>query len=333
MNFRHPWFFVLIPIVFLLSYLFQHRKRYFGLRFSSIGLFSGTRESMRTVFERNLVYLRAIALIFIVLALARPQSPVEDSIRRGDAVDIILTIDVSESMLAEDFGTDDIKKNRIDAVKDVIPDFIDSRKNDRIGIIIFATRPFIAAPLTFNHSWLLDRVEDIGIGIIDGRRTAIGSAIATSLNRLRDSEAKSKVMVLLTDGRNNAGDITPEAAARIARALDIKVYTIGIGRSGSSPFPILDKAGDIIGYDSIKMDLDEDLLRKIALDTGGRYFRVTDIASLGKVYRDIDNMEKILLEEDAYDEYNELFGRFLLAGILILLFEIILSGLFLRRIP
>jgi Ca-activated chloride channel homolog len=333
MSFYHPWLFLLVPVIFLLGYIVKHKRGYFGFRFSSINLFAGIDKSFRTVLGSNLVYLRCIAMVFIIIALARPQAPVEDSIRRGDAVDIMLVVDLSESMLAEDFGTDNNRYNRIEAVKDVLPDFISSRRNDRIGIVIFATRAFIASPLTFNHKWLSSRIEGMHVGIIDGKRTAIGSGIATSLNRLKHSKAKSKVIILLTDGRNNAGEITPETAASIAKALDIKIYTIGVGTFGSAPFPIRDISGNIVGYDSIKADIDEPLLRKIAQDTGGKYFRVTDMSSLRKVYREIDSMEKMHIEEDAYDEYNELFGNFLLAGIFLLLLEIILSAVFLRRIP
>jgi Ca-activated chloride channel homolog len=322
-----------MPIIFLLGYIVKYKKRYFGLRFSSINLFYGIKKSFRVTLKDNLIYLRCVALVFIVIAFARPQAPVEDSIRRGDAVDIILTVDMSESMLAEDFGTLNSRQSRIEAVKSVIPGFINSRKNDRIGIVIFGTKAFIASPLTFNHDWLLSRIEGFAIGIICGRQTAIGSGIALSLNRLKDSKAKSKVIILLTDGRNNAGEMAPETAASIARALDIKIYTIGIGTFGSAPFPIRDISGNTIGYDSIKADIDEPLLRRIAHDTNGKYFRVTDTSSLREVYKAIDAMEKMYMEENAYDEYNELFGNFLLAGILILLLEIILYGIFLRKIP
>jgi Ca-activated chloride channel homolog len=333
MSFYHPWFLSFIPVIFLLGYFIKNRKKDSGFRFSSANLFSGTGKSIRTALSSNLVYIRCIALSLLFLALARPQTPVEDSLRRGDAIDIILTIDLSDSMLAEDFMEGGRRKSRIDVVKSVIPDFILSRKNDRLGMVVFATRAFVASPLTFNHDWLLERVQNIEIGIIDGRRTAIGSGIAVSLNRLKNSQAKSRVIVLLTDGRNNAGEITPETASDIARALGIKVYTVGVGTYGHVPFPIRDKAGNVVGYDSIKTDIDEALLGKIAYETGARYFRVSDTASLKKVYREIDNMEKALIEEKAYDEYNELFSGFLIAGLLMLLFEIILSNTLWRRIP
>jgi len=332
MSFYHPWFLLFIPVVFLLGYFIKNKKRNIGFRFSSATLFPDTGKSLRIALSSNLIYIRCVALSLLVIALARPQTPVQDSLRRGDAIDIILTVDVSASMLAEDFSFGKTRQNRIDALKSILPDFIVSRKNDRLGMVIFATRAFIAAPLTFNHSWILTRAEKLQAGVL-GNRTAIGSAIATSLNRLKKSKAKSKVIILLTDGRNNAGEITPETASAIARALDIKIYTIGVGTYGSVPFPIHDSSGSLIGYDSIKTDIDEPLLRKIAYDTGARYFRVFDTASLKKVYKEIDRMERINIEEKAYDEYNELFGRFLIAGLLMLLLEICLSNTLLRKIP
>jgi Ca-activated chloride channel homolog len=333
MSFYHPLFLLFIPVVFLSGYFIKNRKRNYGFRFSSVVLFPKTGKSARIALSSNLIYIRCMSLALLILALARPQTPVEDSLRRGDAVDIILTIDVSESMLAEDFMEGGRRKSRIEVVKDVIPDFIVSRKNDRLGIVVFATRAFVASPLTFNHDWLLERVRNLEIGIVDGRRTAIGSGIAASLNRLRNSQARSKVIVLLTDGRNNAGEITPETVSAIAKTLDIKIYTIGVGTYGSVPFPIRDNAGNTIGYDSIKTDIDEALLGKISYETGARYFRASDTASLKKVYREIDNMEKARIEEKAYDEYNELFSGFLIAGLLMLLFEIVLSNTLWRRIP
>jgi Ca-activated chloride channel homolog len=333
MDFYHPWFLVFIPFVFLIGYFIKNRKKVNGFRFSSLKLLSAKRNSVKIILSSNLVYLRCTALTFLILALARPQSPVEESLRRGDAVDIILAVDVSESMLAEDFGSGGKRKSRLDAVKEVLPGFITARKNDNLGMVIFASRAFIAAPLTFNHEWLLGRVDNLRVGIIDGRRTAIGSGIATSLNRLKDSKARSKVIILLTDGRNNAGDMTPETASAIAKALDVKVYTIGVGTYGSVPFPIQDNSGHVIGYDSIKTDIDEALLGKIAHETGARYFRVYDSAALKKVYKEIDSMEKMYIEEKAYDEYNELFSIFLIAGLLMLLLEVGLFNTILRKIP
>ncbi|TRZ52187.1 MAG: VWA domain-containing protein [Dehalococcoidia bacterium] len=332
MSFYNPWFLLFIPVVFLLGYFIKNKKRNPGFRFSSTGIIRHSGKSLRMLLFSNLIYIRCAALSLMLIALARPQTPVQDSLRRSDAVDIILTVDVSASMLAEDFNAKGKRQNRIDAVKSILPDFISSRKNDRVGMVIFATRAFIAAPLTFNHEWVLTRAQDLQAGVL-GNRTAIGSAIATSLNRLKRSKAKSKVIILLTDGRNNAGEITPETASAIAKALGVKLYTIGVGTYGLALFPIRDNSGSVMGYNSIKTDIDEPLLRNIARETGGRYFRVSDIDSLKKVYKEIDHMEKLYMEERAYDEYNELFGRFLIAGLFVLLLEIGLSNTILRKIP
>jgi len=331
-SFYNPWFLFLIPGIFIAGFFIKNIKRLAGLRFSSISLFSERGFSFRSHARLNLVYLRCIALSLLVIALARPQSPIEDTIKRSEGIDIILAIDVSTSMLAEDFTIGKNKRNRLYAVKEVIPDFIRKRKDDRIAMIVFATRPFIASPLTLNHDWLLKRFEKLEAGTL-GNRTAIGSAIASSLNRLKKSKAKSKIIILLTDGRNNAGEITPETAADIAEALNVKIYTIGAGTFGSAPYPVLDESGNLIGYDSVKIDIDEPLLRKIAQKTKGRYFRVTDTASLKKVYKEIDSMERFSMQDSAYDEYNELFAGFLLAGLIFLLLEILLSNTILRRIP
>lgn len=330
--FNDPWILLLIPIIWIVSLALGRKKKSPGIRFSAVSLFNGLNPSVKSFLSSNIIFFRLIALTLIVLALARPQTPVEDSFKRTEGIDIILTIDVSTSMLAEDFSTEKERYNRLEAVKRALPDFIDSRKSDRLGIVVFATRPFTASPLTLNHSWILKRIESLQAGKL-GNRTAIGSAIATSLNRLRRSHSKSKVMILLTDGRSNAGDITPDTAADIAKALNVKIYTIGAGTFGSVPYPVLDSSGNITGYESVKIDMDEDLLRDIATTTEGRYFRVTDTDSLKKVYKEIDRLEKVYLQEKAYNEYNELFWIFLLFGLIILVGEIVLSNTFLRRIP
>jgi len=332
MSFHDPWVVLFIPAIFIAGFFIKNNQKLAGLRFSSISLFSGLGTSFRSRVRRNLIYLRCIALSLMLIALARPQSPIEDTIKASEGIDIILAIDVSTSMLAEDFNIGKNKRNRLYAVKEVIPDFIKTPKDDRIAMVVFATRPFIASPLTLNHDWLLARLEKLEAGML-GNRTAIGSAIASSLNRLKKSRAKSKVIILLTDGRNNAGEVTPETAADIAQALSVKIYTIGAGTFGTVPYPVLDASGNLIGYDSVKVDMDESLLRKIAQKTGGRYFRVTDIASLKRVYNDIDRMEKFGIEDRAYDEYNELFVIFLLIGLIILLLEVVLSNTMLKRIP
>jgi len=256
-----------------------------------------------------------------------------DSKKRTEGIDIVLALDVSTSMLAEDFYVGKKGYSRLYAVKKIVPEFIKKRENDRLAVVVFGVRPYTLCPLTLNHSWILSSLKRIHAGMLEDR-TAIGLAIVSSLKRLENSKAKSKIIILLTDGRNNAGKITPIAAAEIARALNIKIYTIGTGSFGSVPYPIMDREGRITGYRSRKIDIDEDLLRDIASKrTNGKYFRATDMASLKKIYNDIDRMEKSPIKEKRYDEYNELFSRFLILGLLILLAEVILSNTLLRRIP
>jgi len=332
MSFSYPFILILIPLIFFAGYYAKNKRRSFCFRFPSIKLLPPPGV-LRPFLASNLVYMRSAALSLLVLASARPQTPIEDSLIKSNAVDMVLAVDLSESMRALDMSSDNKMKSRIDAVKEVLPDFIQARKNDRIGMVIFATKAFIASPLTLNRSFLLNRVKGLEIGMIDGRHTSIGLGLTASLNRVKNSKARSKIIILLTDGRNNAGDVSPDVAANIARALDIKIYTIGAGSSGYAPFPILDESGNITGYDSIKADIDESLLVRIAEITQGRYFRVTDFLSLKTVYREIDAMEKSYIEEKTYEDYNELFGWFLCAGLFLLLLEIIAANTYLRKIP
>jgi Ca-activated chloride channel family protein len=302
-----------------------------GLKFSSGDLLGKPKASLKLRLSRNLVYLRPAAAVLLVLALARPQTPVADSKVQSEGIDIVLAIDCSTSMLAEDFRLGGERQNRLEVVKSVVKDFIMGRKNDRIGIVVFASRAYTVCPLTLDYGWLLDNLERVKTGLVEDG-TAIGSGIATSLNRLRDSKAKSKVIILLTDGRNNTGDISPLTAAEAAKALKIKIYTIGAGSKGPVPYPVKDFFGNTV-YQPVQIDIDEDTLIKIADMTGGRYFRATDTESLRKIYKEIDGLEKTAIEEKGYLEYNELFGMFAVAALLLLLAEIILSNTLLRKIP
>ncbi|NQT95511.1 MAG: VWA domain-containing protein [Candidatus Omnitrophica bacterium] len=332
MSFKDLWVLLFIPIIIIWIYSVRRRQVSSGFYFSSTSLLSGLGTSARAFFSSKLIYLRCITLILMFLALARPQSPVKDTIRRTEGIDIVMAIDASTSMLAEDFNDGKERYNRLDAVKKVLPNFVDARINDRLGAVIFATRAYTLSPLTLNHEWFLKNIERIEAGKL-GNQTAIGSAITSSLSRLKKSESKSKVIILLTDGRNNAGQISPMTATELAGALNVKIYTIGAGSFGSVPYPIKSAQGEIIGYENIKIDMDEGLLKEIASGTGGKYFRVTDIDSLKKVYREIDKLEKVQIQESAYEEYNELFGYFLVAAFILLLLEIILSNTILRRLP
>lgn len=306
--------------------------------FSSIGILKSAKKKNALLRRGVLAVLRAAAIVLIILALARPQQAAEREKITSEGIDIILAMDVSTSMLAEDFKFGGARQNRLYVVKRVVEDFIKGRHNDKIGIIAFAGRAYTVCPLTLDYDWLINNLDRIKIGMVEDG-TAIGSAIATSLNRLRQSkglpagrQAKSKVLVLLTDGRNNAGNISPQTASHAAKALGVKIYTIGAGTKGLAPYPVEDFFGNKV-YQPIRIDIDDQMLTKVAKITGGEYFRATDTESLKQIYANIDKMEKTPIEETGFVEYTELFGRFLLAGIGVLVLEIILSQTFLRRIP
>jgi len=271
--------------------------------------------------------LRMLAIFIFILAMARPQAgqELEEIITEG--IDIILTLDASGSMKAEDFKP----QNRLGAAKEVMEEFIKSRHNDRIGLVVFARHSFTQCPLTLDYGVLLDLLGKIDIGMIEDG-TAIGTAIANSVNRLRDSEAKSKVMILLTDGINNAGKIDPPTAAKTARALGIKIYTIGAGKPGTALYPIQDS---IFGKRYVRMntEIDEALLREIADETGGMYFRAKDEKGLKEIYQTISELEKTKIETREYANYTELFGAFMLPGLIIFLSGIVLSGTVFRKMP
>jgi Ca-activated chloride channel family protein len=263
--------------------------------------------------------------------LARPQQILEESKVKTEGIDIVLSVDVSSSMLAEDFNVDSKRINRMEAAKAVIKDFIRNRRGDRIGMVLFAARAYMICPLTLDYEWLLTNLERVDVGLIEDN-TAIGSGLSSALNRLKESSARGKAVILLTDGRNNAGRIGPEEAAAAARALKVKVYTIGIGSQGPAPYPAKDPFGKKI-YRAIPLDIDEGLLNWIASNTEARYFRASDMTSLKEIFREIDQLEKTPIEEKIYYARVELFHLFLISGMVLLCLEVILRRTILRRIP
>jgi Ca-activated chloride channel family protein len=331
MSFHTPIFLLLIPIVIFIILYWNKRKNAPGFKFSNGGILGGLKNTARLVLSQKLYLLRLAALILLVLALARPQSPVADSKIRTEGIDIIMALDCSTSMLAEDFQLSSGRRNRIEVVKEVVRDFISGRQNDRIGVVVFGARPYMLSPLTLDYAWLEKNMERFKAGMVEDG-TAIGSGLASSVNRLRATRAKSKIITLLTDGRNNTGDISPLTAAEAAKALKVKVYTIGVGSKGAVPYPVKDFFGNTV-YQSVEVDLDEETLQKIADITEARYFRATDARSLKEIYKEIDKLEKSTIEQKGYAEYNELFPLLLIPGLLILLLEIILSNTILRRLP
>jgi Ca-activated chloride channel family protein len=266
-----------------------------------------------------------------VIALARPQHGNEQTKVKTEGIDIVLAVDVSGSMLAEDFEIGGRRHNRLYVIKQVVKDFIQKRTNDRLGLVVFAGRAYTQCPMTLDYGMLLQLLEKVDIGMVEDG-TAIGSGIGSSVDRLKNTKTKSKVVILLTDGRNNSGEIDPFTAAEIAKTLGIKVYTIGAGTKGLAPFPAIDLFGNTV-MRQVKIDIDDDALREIAKITDGKYYRATDTESLKEIYRQIDKLEKTESEVTQYTEYSELFHYFLLPAFGLLLFELGLKKTKFRKIP
>ena len=329
-RFADPVLLVLLALVPLYVYLEVRfrRSRRPALVFPAA---SAAREASRGRFpwKRYLrLVSRAAALVLVVLALARPQAGSGQESVITEGIDICLAIDVSASMKAEDFRP----RNRLAVAKEVVADFIRGRTSDRIGMVVFGSRAFMQCPLTLDYSILLELLESVEIGMIDERSTAIGTAIATATNRLRDSDADSKVVILLTDGRSNAGEIDPITAAQAAEAVGVKVYTIGAGTPEGGRIPIDDP---VLGrrYANVRTDIDEDTLKEIASITGGRYYRAKSEGMLADVYRKIGELETTKIEVKHFTTYTELAPRFIVAALLVLVLETLGSAMLVRGLP
>lgn len=331
MHFQNPWVLILLPVAVALIIHGKTIELRPAFRFSNESLLRNLRTTFRTKLHNRVFLLRIAALCLLILALSRPQLRLQESKMETEGIDIVLAIDISTTMLAEDFKHAGRRESRIDAVKDVVREFINNRRDDRIGIVVFASRAYTVAPLTLDYGWLLQNLDRIKVGIIEDG-TAIGSGISSALNRVKDTEAKSKIVILLTDGRNNTGTISPLTAAEAARALNIRVYTIGAGTKGIAPYPAKDIFGNTV-YRQARIDIDEEILKTIAEKTHAKYFRATDTDSLRSIYREINGLEKSPIEEKGYTEYGELFHLFLIPALILLLFEAVLSNTVLRRIP
>ncbi|MFH1189638.1 MAG: VWA domain-containing protein [Candidatus Omnitrophota bacterium] len=329
--FKDPWALALILPVALVALFSLVRRGNPTFLFSSKDLLEGIKPTFRVLFGRYLILFRAAALILFVLALARPQTVLEGSKAVSEGVDIVLDVDTSTSMLAEDFRMGTTRVNRFDVVKDVVKEFIRKRKDDRIALVAFAARAYTVCPLTTDYAWLNENLDRVRVGMIEDA-TAVGSAIATSVNRLRTSKTKSRVIILLTDGVNNAGSISPLVAAEAAKALKIKVYAICVGSKGLVPYPLKDVYGRTV-YKNIPIEMDEEVLKKIANLTGAKYYLASDTETLRKIYDDINKLERSNIEHFGYKEYDELFYIFLVPGLIILALEIFLANTFCRRIP
>jgi Ca-activated chloride channel family protein len=332
MKFASPWSLVLLLVLPLWLWWERRSAQRGGLKFSSVAVARSLSSFWATLGPSLLLMLRGATLVLFIVALARPQLGRSESKIKTEGIDIVLVIDISGSMQAMDYEKGGQRESRIDAVKDVVREFIRARPNDRIGMVVFGTHAYVASPLTLDHDWLERNLDRIRIGLVEGN-TAIGAGIGTGVNRLRDTKAKSKVIVLLTDGGENVKNPPALEAAKAAKEFNVRVYTIGAGSQGMAPMPIYDRAGNLLGYQPIQADLDEDLLKQIAAATGGQYFRAADMASLKKTYAQIDAMEKQKVETVAYEDWQELFPWFLTPGLGCLVLAVALEHTRLRRLP
>src|SRR5574344_840630 len=328
MNFEYPrllWL-LLIPLLLVLHYLYIELKdRRPHLRVSTLTPWKTNGHSVLGVIRHFPFALRTIALVMIVLAIARPRSSSKLDKVDSEGIDIVLAMDVSTSMLARDFNPD-----RISAAKDIAIEFIAQRPSDRIGIVVFASESYTQCPLTTDRATLINLMKEIQSGLIEDG-TAIGNGLATAVARLKDSNAKSRVVILLTDGVHNRGEISPQMAAEIAKTYGIRVYTIGVGKEGMAPYPVMTPWG--VEVQNVKVEIDEKLLTEIAEGTGGRYFRATDNTKLAEIYSEINKMEKARTTVDSFPVYKELFGLYALLALLALLLEFFIDRFVLRRLP
>lgn len=316
---------LLVPLV--AYYIYRARQGGAAVTVSTIDTVKRAPKTLRYYLRHIPFVLRCTALSLIIVAIARPQSAEHYTNTTTEGIDIVLAVDVSTSMLAKDFTPD-----RLSVAKEVASEFISDRTGDRIGLVVFAGESFTQSPLTTDQSSLQTMLGRISSGIIEDG-TAIGNGLATSINRLRESDAKSKVVILLTDGVNNRGEISPLTAAKIAKDLGIKVYTIGIGRRGTAPYPIFDDRGREVDVVNMKVEIDEKILRNIAEQTGGEYFRATDKQTLEAVYERINQLEKSRVEVENRTTLHEEFLLFVLWALAALLLEFIIEKVLLKRIP
>lgn len=328
MFFEYPYLlyleFILIPVI--AWYVYREVKG--GgpyMRVSDITPWKGRGGTAAKICRHIPFLLRTVAVAAIIVAIARPRSSEKFERTDTEGIDIVLAMDVSTSMLARDFTPD-----RIGAAKDIAIEFVSSRPSDRIGIVVFAGESFTQCPLTTDRVTIINLMKEVETGLIDDG-TAIGNGLATAVARLKDSDAKSKVVILLTDGVNNCGEVSPLMAAEIAKTYGVRVYTIGVGAMGEAPYPVMTPWG--VQMQNMRVEIDEDLLKQIAEGTDGKYFRATDNTKLLEIYSEINEMEKTRTTVDSFPVYSELFMRYALIALAALLLEIIFRYFIIRRLP
>lgn len=317
------FYLLIIPFVYTIWYFFKKRNINSEILFSNLGPLNKTK-TLKSKLRSLPQILNIIAICLLIIALARPQSSTNWEESTTEGIDIVLSMDISGSMLAED-----LKPNRLEASKNVAMDFISKRVNDRIGLVIFSGESFTQCPLTTDHNVLINLFKDVKSGMVEDG-TAIGMGLATAVNRLKDSDAISKVIILLTDGVNNKGVVAPFTAAEIAKKFGIRVYTIGVGSEGYAPYPFQTPFG--IQYQDVEVQIDEETLQNIATVTDGKYFRATNNSKLKEIYKDIDKLEKSKIEITEFHKRSEEFSSFAIPAFLILLFGFILEKTYLKQI-
>jgi len=326
-EFAHPFYFYALILIPLLGiwYYFRYKKLHANIQVSSLSLFQLQKAGWK-VYARHLPFvLRMLALSALIIALARPQSSTSRQDVSVEGIDIVTALDISSSMLAEDF-----KPNRLEAAKNVVVDFIKGRPNDRVGLVVFSGETFTQCPLTTDHTVVRNMFRDIKSGMIEDG-TAIGDGLATAINRLKNSAAISKVVILLTDGENNAGAIDPVSAVEIAKKFGIRVYTIGVGREGTAPYPFDTHFGK--QYQNVEVKIDEELLTEVANITDGKYFRATDNRKLEDIYQEIDKLEKSKIDVTEFQKKTEEYLPLVLLALGFILLEFLLKNTVLRTLP
>ena len=330
-NFGHPYYLLLLGLIPLLSKWRKNRLKESAFLYSSVALLRGVANLKKSRSRSLLALCRCLVLILCILAMARPRFSEGKTSIKASGIDMVIALDLSTSMAAMDFVQDGERVNRLQIAKSVLDGFIDQRSNDRLGLVAFAGRAYIAAPLTLDHDFFSMNLKRLDLGIAEDG-TAIGSALMAALNRLRGVESKSRIVILMTDGQNNAGKIPPLTAAEAADALEVKVYTIGVGTKGMAPFPQKDPFGRTV-FVQAKVDIDEQTLKEISRKTGGKYYRADNTEAFKEIYAEIDRLEKTEVEMKQYTRHEELAAWFLIPALSLLLLELILQHTVWRKLP
>lgn len=333
MTFAHPYLLLLLLLLPLAAWLKGRRGQPPAFVYSSVQLLRAITNITRTRSGGLLAALRWLVLALFIIALSQPRLTKFDTTKAtASGVDIVVAFDLSGSMAAEDFEIRGERVNRVEMARAVLKGFIDKRPSDRIGLVAFGTDAYIASPLTLDHDFLLKNLERLDLNAINGSQTAIGSALSTAVNRLREVKSKSKIVILMTDGQNNAGKVAPLTAAEAAQALKVKVYTIGVGTRGTAPMPVY-MGGRKVGYRPMAVDIDEDTLQKVSQITDGKYYRADNAENFKRIYAEIDKLEKTDAEVKKFAHHTELFAWIVSVGLALLLVEMALGQTVFRRLP